>query len=91
MVKFNNKSKPKTEVKANKQNTFDSVNALYEGQELTLKAFRSRIFPIKATYSKGSPRILALRPLDLACVAKVFDLKRLKLLTLLNKCFKDYQ
>ena len=30
---FNNKSKPKTkERKAKKQNTFDSVNALYEGR-----------------------------------------------------------
>ena len=32
MVKFNNKSKPKTkEGKAKKQNTFNSINALYEG------------------------------------------------------------
>ena len=50
MVKFYNKSKPKTkEGKDKKQSTFDSVNALYEGQELTLNAFRSGIFPIKAT------------------------------------------
>ena len=40
MVKINNKSKPKTkEDKAKKQNIFDSVNALYEGRELTLNAF----------------------------------------------------
>ena len=32
IVKFNNKFKPKTkEGKAKKQNTFDSVNAPYEG------------------------------------------------------------
>ena len=32
MVKFNNKSKPKTkEGKVKKQNTFDSVNVLFEG------------------------------------------------------------
>ena len=32
MVKFDNKSKPKTkEGKVKKQNTFDSVNALFEG------------------------------------------------------------
>ena len=32
MVKFNNKSKPKTkEGTAKKQSTFDSVNSLYEG------------------------------------------------------------
>ena len=36
-----------------KRNTFESVNALYEGQELTLNAFRSGIFPIKATQGKG--------------------------------------
>ena len=37
MVKFNNKSKPKTkEGKAKKRNNFDSVNGLYEGQEITL-------------------------------------------------------
>ena len=54
MVKFNNKSKTKTkEGKAKKQNTFDSVNTPYEGRELTLNAFRSGIFPIKATQGKG--------------------------------------
>ena len=52
-------------------NTFDSVNALYEGQELTLNAFRSGIFPIKATQGKKHPS-------DLARVAKVFDCPRLK-------------
>ena len=37
MVKFNNKSKPNTkEGKAKKRNNFDSVNGLYEGQEITL-------------------------------------------------------
>ena len=37
MVKFNNKSKPKTkEGKAKKRNNFNSVNGLYEGRELTL-------------------------------------------------------
>ena len=50
MVKFINKYKPKTrERKAKTQNTFDSVNAPYEGRELTLNHFRSRILPIKAT------------------------------------------
>ena len=74
MVKFINKYKPKTrERKAKKQNTFDSVNALYEGRELTLNHFRSRIFPIKATQGKGRPRMLPLRPLDVA--------KRVKILT----------
>ena len=54
MKKINNKSKSKTkEGKHKKQNTLDSVNALYEGLELTLSAFRSEIFPIEAT--KGKP------------------------------------
>ena len=29
--------------------TFDSVSALYEGRELTIKAFRNAIFSIKET------------------------------------------
>ena len=54
MVKFKNKSKPKTkDGKAKKQNTFDSVNALYEGGELTLNVSGSSVFPIKATRGKG--------------------------------------
>ena len=59
MVKFNNKSKPKTkEGKAEKQNTFDSVNALYEGRELALNDFRSGIFPIKAAQGKNLKYVL---------------------------------
>ena len=34
------------------QNTFDSVNVLYESRELTLNIFKSEIFPIKATKVK---------------------------------------
>ena len=53
MVQFDNKSKPKSkEGKAKKQNAFDSVNAHYEGRELTLNASRNGTFPIKATQSK---------------------------------------
>ena len=90
MVKFNNKSKPKTkEGKAQKQNTFGSINALYEIRELTLNAFRSGIFPIKATQGKGRSGMLALHPSYLARVAhvakvskrKVFDRTRLKILS----------
>ena len=52
--KFKNKSRPKTKEGKNKKiNTFDSVSALYEGQELTLKAFRSGIIPIKEKQGKG--------------------------------------
>ena len=32
-----------------KKKTLESVNALYEGQELILNAFKSWIFPVKAT------------------------------------------
>ena len=54
MIKFNNKSKPKTkEGKDKKGNTFDSVNVLYDSRELTLNAFRSGLFPIKETQEKG--------------------------------------
>ena len=45
---FSKISKPRPkENKDKKQNTFDSVSAPYEGQELTLNAFRSGIIPIK--------------------------------------------
>ena len=57
MVKFNYKFKLKTkENKNKKQNLFDSLNALQEGGELTPNAFRSVIFPIKATayFIKGT-------------------------------------
>ena len=65
MVKFSNKSRPKTkEGKDKNQNTFDSVDALYEGWKLTLNAFRSGIFPIKEKQGKGCPSILALHPSD---------------------------
>ena len=54
MVKFINKYKPKTrERKAKEQNTFDSVNALYEGRELTLNNFRGGIFRRKKTRERS--------------------------------------
>ena len=48
MVEFNNKSRPRTKEGKGK-NTYESVNALYEGQELTLNTFKRRIFPEKET------------------------------------------
>ena len=36
----------------NKRNTFDSVNAIYEGQEFPLNAFKSRIFSLKLSQEK---------------------------------------
>ena len=35
------------------RNTFKSVNALYEDRELTLNAFKSKLFPIKSTQGRG--------------------------------------
>ena len=53
IVKFNNKSRPRSkEDKAKKENTFDSVNALDEGRELILNPFKCGTFPIKATHGK---------------------------------------
>ena len=76
-VKFNNKSKPRTKESKAKKHTVCSVNALYEGRELTLNAFKSGIFSIKGTKGEGRSSELA---------------KRLKILTQnINKCFKDYQ
>ena len=53
LVEFNDKSRPKTiEGKDEKRNTYESDQALYEGRELILNAFRSGIFPIKETGTK---------------------------------------
>ena len=78
MVKFNNKFKPKAkEVKAKKQNTFCSVNALCEGLELTLNALRSGIFLIRATKGKEHLRLLALRHSDCAQRRKILTPKQM--------------
>ena len=51
ILEFNNKVRPRSKAnKKNKGNTFESINALYEGQELTLNAFKSRIFPFKTRH-----------------------------------------
>ena len=75
MEGFSDKSRPRTtECRNKKRNTFESANALYEGRELILNSFKSRIFPIIPTWGKGCPT-------DLACLAKVFHRTRLKILT----------
>ena len=62
IVKFDKKFRPRSnEDKDKKRNTFDSINALYEGRELTHNAFRSGIFPIKEIQGKGRPSDLAMR------------------------------
>ena len=74
MVKFNNKSRPKTkEGKDKKRNAFDSVSTLYESRELTFNSFRSGIFPIKEKQGKGlkiltSKQMLQRLPIALAQV-----------------------
>ena len=76
MVKFNNKSKPKTkEDKDEKRNNSTDVNVFYEGWELTINDFRSDTFQIKATQGKGlkilTPKqILQRLPIALAQVKK---------------------
>ena len=50
-AKFNNKSKPRL-IEDKKSDTHESLCALYEGQELTLNAFKSGIFTIKETQGK---------------------------------------
>ena len=50
LVEFNDKSRPRiTQGKDKKRDTCESAYALYEGRELILNAFKSGIFPIKAT------------------------------------------
>ena len=51
MVEFNNKSRSRTKESKGKI-TYESVNALYEGQEVTLNAFKRGIFPEKETQSE---------------------------------------
>ena len=68
--------------KIKKITIFDSISALYEGWQLILNAFRSRIFSIKEKQRKG-------RPSYSACVdrvaevsdCKVFDRTWMKVLT----------
>ena len=78
MAEFNNKTRPKRKKDMEKK-TFDSVSALYEGGKLTLNAFKSGIFPIKATKAKG--RLSDLAPMAKVSDRKDFDCARLKILT----------
>ena len=61
MVKFNDKSRPKTKKgKSKKGDIYESVNALYERRELTLNALKSGIFPTKTIQGIGL-KILTLK------------------------------
>ena len=62
LVEFNNKSRPKNkEGNDKKRDTYESAYALYKGREITPNAFKSLIFPIKATQYEGRPSDLATR------------------------------
>ena len=55
IIEIDNRSRPKAkECKVKKRNTFDSVNAFYEGRELTLNAFKSEICPLNPSKGKES-------------------------------------
>ena len=83
MVEFSDKPRPKTkESKNKKRDTYEGVNALYEGRKLTLNAFKSGIFPIKLTPGKGlniltTKQMLQRLPITLAQVEAVHTSEKL--------------
>ena len=73
ILDFNSKGRPRSKAhKEKNNNTYESANALYEGWEINLNAFKSRIFLLKSTKLKG-------RPSDLPSTAKVSDCMQLKI------------
>ena len=51
---FNDKVRPRSKAdKEEKRYGYESANAHYQGRELTLNAFKSRIFSLKSTQGKG--------------------------------------
>ena len=72
ILQFNSKVGAKSNAhKEKKSNAFESVNAYYEGRELTLNAFKSGIFPLKISQGKGlriltSKQMLQRLPIALA-------------------------
>ena len=70
-LNLNNKVRPRSKAKEEKINSFKSSNALYEGQKITVSAFKTRIFPFISTQGKGrkilSPKYMLQRlPVALA-------------------------
>ena len=55
MEVFNDKSRPRPTELKDKINSFESSNALCEDWELVLNAFKSVLFLIQSTQSKGLP------------------------------------
>ena len=52
-MEFNNKVRPRSNAENEKKcNTYESVNALYEGGELSLNAFNKGISSLKSTQGK---------------------------------------
>ena len=61
-MQFNDKVRPRLiGDKDQTTNTYKSLNAFYGGRELTLNAFKSRVFPLKPTKGKGGPPDLAMQ------------------------------
>ena len=53
-LNFNDKVRPRSKAdKEEKRYGYESANAHYQGRELTLNAFKSRIFSLKSTQGKG--------------------------------------
>ena len=52
LAEFNEKYRPRIRESKDEKNIFESENALYEGRELILNAFRNGIFPVKETRGK---------------------------------------
>ena len=52
---FNSKVRPISKADKEKNDTCYSACTLYEGRELTLNPFKSRIFPLKPIQGKGRP------------------------------------
>ena len=58
IVEFNeNLGQDQRKVRNKKRDIYESAYALYEGRELALNKFKSRIFPIKATQDKKTQRL----------------------------------
>ena len=50
ILKFSDRARPRAKANKKKKNeTYNSINALYECRELVLNTFKSGIFPLKST------------------------------------------
>ena len=52
ILEFNSRFRPRSKADK-KSDTFESVNNLFKGQELTFNAFKNEIFPLKSTRREG--------------------------------------